>query len=322
MDLLHRYLNAVATRLPSAGRDDIVAELREELLSQIEERQAGLRRVLTADEVIGLLKDYGHPFVVAARYGSRQQLLGLELFPFYWLALRLVLGVVVLVHAFGAAIAMVSGGSPGEVLNGTAQSLWIVSMYMTGVVTFSFFVMDRLGVGRWIGSAWSPRLLPSDGLMRVASTLRRAYDWTFMVLLTVWAISARYWPVLAGRWSEGDSASALPVWSALANQLTIAVAVQLSVHAISWVTPGGRLPWLSGQVLVKAGVLLALALFFRNRPWFGISDLPVEQAERTLWSLHFAAGAGLILLAALALIGLLLDARRLSGTLARGHGGP
>jgi hypothetical protein len=306
--------------LPSAERDDIVAELREELLSQIEERQAGLRRLLNTGEVVGLLKAYGHPFVVAAKYGSRQRLMGVELFPFYWLALRLVLCVVVLAHAFGAAIAMIVGRAPGDVLDGVTQSLWIVSMYMTGVVTFSFFAMDRLGVGRWIGSAWSPRFLPAVGPRIVASRLRWAYDWTFVVLLTVWATSAFYWPVLAARWSVDGNANALSVWSALAIQLTVAVAAQLGVHAISWVTPGGRLLGLSGQVVVKAGVLIALARFFRHQPWFGISNLPTELAARTLWSLNAAVSAGLILLAVLALIGLLLDARRLANAIAREHG--
>lgn len=314
MDLLHRYLSVVAIRLPERQRDDIVAELREELLSQVEEQQARLRRMLTTDEVVALLKAHGHPFLVAARYRSRQWLVGPELFPFYWLGLQLALGIIVLAHAFVAGIALVSGRPAGEVLSWSTGSLWIVAMYMTGVVTFSFFLLDRLGVGRWIGSAWSPRFLPPAGLMRSASVLRRVYDWAFVVLLAVWAVSALYWPILAARWSLDENAKTLPVWSGFGIQLMVAVFAQLVVHALAWVQPGGRRVPLAGQVIVKAGVLLVLAMFFRHKPWFEISNLPADLAERTQWSLHFAVGISLGVLAALALLGLALDAPRLART--------
>jgi hypothetical protein len=308
MDLLHRYLNVVAIRLPERERDDIVAELREELLSQVEERQARLRRMLTTGEFVGLLKAYGHPFVVAARYNTGQRHVGPELLPFRRLALQLVLGVVVMVHAFGAAVVMVAGSSPGEALQRTTQSLWIVSMYMIGVVMFSFFVMDRLGVGRWVGSAWSPRFLPPAALMRSASGLRRVYDWTYMVILSVWAISAFYWPMLVAHRPWDGNLQPLPVWSVLSIQLMVVVAAQLSVHFMSWVAPGRQLVRISGQILVKSGVLVVLAMFFRHKPWFEISVPPTNLAEQALWILHFLASAGLILLAMLAFLGLLIDA--------------
>lgn len=43
MELLNRYLHAVGARLPEAYREDIVAELRGELLSRIEEREGELK---------------------------------------------------------------------------------------------------------------------------------------------------------------------------------------------------------------------------------------------------------------------------------------
>ena len=42
MDLIERYLHAVKTHLPPAQQDDVVAELREDLQSRIEEREAEL----------------------------------------------------------------------------------------------------------------------------------------------------------------------------------------------------------------------------------------------------------------------------------------
>ena len=67
MDLVNEYLRAVAALLPKAQRDDIVAELRDTILTRIEEREADLGRPLTDDEIEAVLREVGHPVVVAAR---------------------------------------------------------------------------------------------------------------------------------------------------------------------------------------------------------------------------------------------------------------
>jgi hypothetical protein len=65
MDLLDRYLAAVAALLPKTQREDIVAELRDILLNQMEEKEAELGRPLTAKEREAVLKAFGHPIAVA-----------------------------------------------------------------------------------------------------------------------------------------------------------------------------------------------------------------------------------------------------------------
>ena len=74
MDLIERYLHAVKTHLPQAQQDDVVAELREDLQSRIEERQAELGRALTEDEVVGVLRQLGPPSHLASAYGAWQRL--------------------------------------------------------------------------------------------------------------------------------------------------------------------------------------------------------------------------------------------------------
>ena len=65
MDMLDRYLAAVAALLPKAQREDIVAELRDLLLNRIEEKEEALGRPLTEKEREAVLKDFGHPVAVA-----------------------------------------------------------------------------------------------------------------------------------------------------------------------------------------------------------------------------------------------------------------
>ena len=47
MELLDRYLQAIKTFLTGKNQDDILLELRESLLSQIEEKEQSLGRPLT-----------------------------------------------------------------------------------------------------------------------------------------------------------------------------------------------------------------------------------------------------------------------------------
>jgi hypothetical protein len=68
MNLLNRYLQAVARLLPKARRDDIIAELRANILSQMEDREQELGRALTEDEQAAILRHHGNPTIVAGRY--------------------------------------------------------------------------------------------------------------------------------------------------------------------------------------------------------------------------------------------------------------
>jgi hypothetical protein len=91
MDLLKSYLTAVKRNLPRKQREDILAELSEELRSQIEDRERELGRPLTDPEQYGVLMQHGDPMVVARRYWPERsrslaigwELIGPELFPTY-----------------------------------------------------------------------------------------------------------------------------------------------------------------------------------------------------------------------------------------------
>lgn len=90
MELLNSYLKAVRIYLPKAQREDIIKELSENLLSQMEEKEAALGRPLTEDEEEAILLNHGDPLSVASRYGGTPrgvsfgvQLIGPGIFPLY-----------------------------------------------------------------------------------------------------------------------------------------------------------------------------------------------------------------------------------------------
>ncbi len=83
MDLLDRYLQAVKFWLPKEQKQDIIAELSEDLREQVEDREAKLGRKLNESEVAEILKHRGRPVVVANQFRSQQHLIGPVLFPIY-----------------------------------------------------------------------------------------------------------------------------------------------------------------------------------------------------------------------------------------------
>src|SRR5215831_4376146 len=106
MNLVDRYLKAVAKALPEAQREDIVRELSEDIRSEMEDKAGELGRPLTEAEQQAVLKQRGNPLLLAARYRQDhralvigRQLIGPVLFPFYVKVLSFNLGLTFLVVA-------------------------------------------------------------------------------------------------------------------------------------------------------------------------------------------------------------------------------
>lgn len=94
MELLDSYLKAVRRYLPRGQRNDIVAELSEDLRAQLEARERELGRPLTDAEQMAIFQRQGDPMAVALRYRQTGrsltvgwELIGPELFPAYLILL-------------------------------------------------------------------------------------------------------------------------------------------------------------------------------------------------------------------------------------------
>ena len=87
MELLDRYLKAVAKALPEAQREDIIRELSEDIRSEMEDKAGDLGRPLMAAEQEAVLKQRGNPLLLAARY--RQAEGGFQQHPYDVLAATL-----------------------------------------------------------------------------------------------------------------------------------------------------------------------------------------------------------------------------------------
>jgi hypothetical protein len=76
VEVLDRYLLAVGSWLPRDHRADTVAELRDDLLSEIVEREHQAGRPLDEASVCAILAGRGHPMWVAEGYLPGRHLIG------------------------------------------------------------------------------------------------------------------------------------------------------------------------------------------------------------------------------------------------------
>ncbi len=160
MQLVDRYLKSVRSCLPEVQRDDIVNELSENIHSQIEDKESECGRPLNETEVEAILKQHGHPLVVASRYRQDQrslafgrQWIGPVLFPFYVRVLKFNLGLtgIIIIGIFTAMFASGHSVEPVEIFPVFLYQFLI----QFAVITVIFTVADS----HWnkFPDRWDPR---------------------------------------------------------------------------------------------------------------------------------------------------------------------
>jgi hypothetical protein len=169
MELIERYLQSVKFWLPKQQKDDIIAELSADIYAQVEERETALDRKLTDAEVEELLRQRGHPLLVANRFLPQESLIGPVLFPIYRFVLK--------IFAYGYLLPSVlvwvglMTFSSSYRIEHTHPSwftafaslfsyLWFTTFLAVGAVTLAFAILERMHARIHFFDRWSPRKLP------------------------------------------------------------------------------------------------------------------------------------------------------------------
>ncbi|MFS0711680.1 hypothetical protein [Brevundimonas phoenicis] len=166
MNIIERYLEAVAAQLPTEDREDIVAELRDLILSRVEAREEELGRALTDDEKEAILHEIGHPLIVAARYRKGpDSLIGPELFPYWLFGAKAGLIVIAAVQALGLLISVL--GAPadfGRAISQAFHGFFSGALTLLGALTLAGATWEYYGIKpKWLTN-WRVRDLSAFGL--------------------------------------------------------------------------------------------------------------------------------------------------------------
>ena len=153
MDMVERYLEAVGAQLSVEEREDIVAELRDLILSRFEAREETLGRPLTDDEREAILREIGHPLVVAARYRKGpDSLIGPELFPYWLYGAKAGLLVLLAVAGIGLFIRLISGTTDvGQDIAHAFHGVFSSGLTLLGALTLAGAIMEHYGIRpKWL----------------------------------------------------------------------------------------------------------------------------------------------------------------------------
>jgi hypothetical protein len=200
MNLLERYLQAIGQYLPVKGKDDTLAELRANLMAEIESREEELGRPLNEAEVSSVLAKHGRPMIVASRYLPQQSLIGPGLFPLYWFTLIKSFPLVVLAYTVAQVANFIFGGGSAGIGAAIGHFPYVAFTFW-GVVTLGFAVFE-FAQGRFFepikwSQAWDPRELKDrTPEPKGKSFASRVADLIVSVLMIGWLLAVPNHPYL------------------------------------------------------------------------------------------------------------------------------
>jgi hypothetical protein len=221
MELLDRYLEAVKKHLPWQRQDDIIAELRANLESQLEEKEAELGRPLTSAEAEEWIKQLGAPLQMAARFKPQQYLIGPTVFPIYTTVLKIAVTWAMIIYSI-ASVALICTGTPS--LSAVVEALVRVPgilMTTAAWVTLIFAALEFAVAQNYIkfpamvapSAGWSPGALPPLQMDTTNGKKPRSFaqavaEAVFSFLLLIWLLLLPKHPWLL----FGPGAAFLDTW--------------------------------------------------------------------------------------------------------------
>ncbi|MES2862050.1 MAG: hypothetical protein V4701_11285 [Pseudomonadota bacterium] len=314
MDMVERYLEAVAAQLSPDERDDIIAELRDLILSRIEAREEALDRPLSDDEREAILKEIGHPLVVAARYRKGpDSLIGPELFPYWLYGVKAGLLVLLAISGIGLFIRLISGtADAGQDIAQAFHGFFGSGLTLIGALTLAGAIMEHYAIRpKWL-TDWRVKDLSAFGLsdpaqwgaaaktagerMQARTTSRPSrWNWgsgsrsvagdaAFSALaigmFVLWWVGLVHFPGLTAMRIDGDlvTVSPAPIWAALFAPVLLYALGQIGIDLFTLIRPdAARLRAVLSILIAVAGLWLTWTIFAAGH-WFTLS-LGAEQAR-------------------------------------------
>jgi hypothetical protein len=266
--MVDRYLQAVRYWLPVGQREDLVAELGEDIRSEIQEKEAEAGRPLGEGERRELLQRHGHPQWLASRYAPQQWLIGPAVLPIYRQVLRWTLAAMAAIFAALAVAFAALPVAPGR--EGLARPgfwIWhgaIWALAYSGLLTLIFAAIERRVALVKPSDPWDParafdlpvspeRREASEAVrIRVAALGRLAAG----VLFLSWWTGA--WPVNP---PPGLALRLAPIWHAVWWPILVLVLWSMALAGVALVRPRrsrGRAALGGARDVLGAGIVLSL----------------------------------------------------------------
>jgi hypothetical protein len=299
-DLMDRYLAAVERRLPKEQSKDIVAELREAISAKVEAKEEALGRPAGAEDVAAILKEFGHPVVVASRYSGRDYLIGPNLYPWFWDAQRVGVGLVfALVMVITAVKALKSERAMAMVIGGVGGAIE-AAIWMFGVITVVFIVMERTKADVRIARGWNPKALPQDHIRKPKALFDTLFALAFDAIFILWWIKVVDFPNdVPGRGNSMEMHFA-EGWAQMHTPILVLALLTAAVHVSDIIHPAWSRLRSAMSILGHLGGLAVLWVLIRSGPLVSVT----AAAEESQRALELAGSINAVFGYSLAIVGL------------------
>ncbi|HTF97773.1 MAG TPA: hypothetical protein VL995_16675 [Cellvibrio sp.] len=278
MELIDRYMNAVAQALPESRRDEITRELRANILDKLEAIAEEQGREPTDAEASAVLVALGHPQKVAGSFLTGQQLVSADLFPLYKRALHYGLILVFILALIQFGVHLLNSGHLA--ISNFFYEIVNKALIMFASVTGVFYLLSNPVGGKPYFDpyqCWSPEKLPpvTSGWQRIGAceqSVDFATDLFFLLLLNY-----ALW-IPSGQLANLTIAFAEPVqqWIPLLSAVVI-VSLIFSIWKLIyryWTTPT-----LIIEAIINVGIAIPLLLVSRLKPIVVDTSVTQEHVE-------------------------------------------
>jgi hypothetical protein len=309
MELLDRYLQSVKWLLPKEQKEDILAELSEDIRSQIDEKEAELGRRLDESDLEAILRRWGHPMLVAQRYLPQQHLIGPVWFPVYQFVLKMVglcyllpwlltwLFLVIFVPSYRAE-------HPGLALIGSLESFLLIVVFAFTVITVGFAFAERSK----ILERWNPRKLPVERDPNRISRSESIGELVGSLVFALWWVDVLQLPSI-----EPLQITLAPIWTPLYWPILLLLLVSVAMAAVNTVRPW----WTRFRTSLRLGidtVELALICFLLTaRSWVevAVTNGPSAKLDELAKWINLSIGVTILVIGIVTIVGIVRGVRRL-----------
>ncbi len=280
-DLMDRYLAAVERRLPKETAKDIVAELREAISAKLEAQEAELGRAAETEHLSAIIKDFGHPVVVASRYSGRDYLIGPRLYPWFWDAQRVGVGLVFVLGIIIAAVrALESNRAMAAVIQGIGGAIEM-AIWTFGVVTVVFIIMERTKADIQLAKGWDPRRLPQDHIRAPRPLFDSVFALAFDAIFILWWIKVVDFPNDVPGRNNSMELHFAEAWGQVHTPILVLALLTAAVHISDIVHPAWSRLRAVVSIVGHIGGLAVLWVLYRAGPLVSVTASAAE-SQRAL----------------------------------------
>jgi hypothetical protein len=214
--------------------------------------------------------------VVATRYSGRDQLIGPQLYPWFWDAQRVGVGLIFVVGIIIAAVrALQSDRAMAIIIRGIGGAIEM-AIWMFGVITVVFIVMERTRAEIRLAKGWNPKTLPQDHIRAPKPMFDSVFALAFDAIFILWWVKVVDFPNDVPGRNNSMELHFTEAWAQLHTPILALALLTAAVHISDIVHPAWSRLRAVVSVIGHIGGLAVLWVLFRAGPLVSVKAAEAE----------------------------------------------